>query len=340
MDFLAPIKRFDGFQQRHRGLAIPMAVIRKFGQDQAGNLAALVAYYGFFSLFPLLLVFVTILGYVLQGNHAELLSVERSVRANFPAVGKYLQFTSLHGHLLALILGILTSLWSGLGVTSAAQNAFDTIWAVPFKARPNFLSSRLRGIGLLASLGVLFLVSTAASGVVTGGLGGPGAKLAGIVLSLVLNVILFIVAFRLMTARSVETRCLWRGAVLAAIFWTILQAVGGAYVGHTLKHLPAGYASFGFVIGLLVWLHLGAQLTLYAAELNVVLQRELWPRSVIGAPTEPADQRALTDLAKVEERAQEETVDVSFDAAAGAAPADAGAAPVKPARTADPPRSA
>ncbi|HWD85535.1 MAG TPA: YhjD/YihY/BrkB family envelope integrity protein, partial [Solirubrobacteraceae bacterium] len=262
MDPLAPIKAFDRFQQRHKVLAVPLAVVRKFGQDQAGNLAALVAYYAFFSLFPLLLVFVTVLGYVLQHNHPELMSVENSVRSNFPAVGKYLQFTSLHGHLLALILGIVTSVWSGLGVTNAAQNAFDTVWAVPFKSRPDFLTSRLRGLGLLVTLGVLFLVATGASGVVSGGLGGPAARVGGIAVSFVLNVILFLVAFRMMTARSVETRCLVTGVVVAAIFWTVLQAVGGLYVGHALKHLPAGYASFGFVIGLLIWLHLGARMTL------------------------------------------------------------------------------
>jgi YihY family inner membrane protein len=357
MDVLAPVKRFDRFQQRHRGLAIPMAVIRKFGQDGAGRQAALVAYYAFFSLFPLLLVFVTILGYVLQHNPGELTSVENSVRANFPAVGSYLKFSSLHGSLLALILGVLTSLWSGLGVTNAAQNAFDTVWAVPFKERPDFLQTRLRGLMLLVSLGLLFLVATAASGLVTGGLGGAGAKVAGIAVSLLANIVLFLAAFRLMTSRTVRTSCLWVGVLVAAVFWTILQAVGGLYVGHTLKHLPAGYTSFAFVIGLLVWLHLGAQMTLYAAEVNVVVERRLWPRSLLGPPVEPADQRALTDLAKVEERHPAEIVDVSFDekeiaeeTGDGAGRSDAGGrqpdagnrAPDAddPARTADRPQSA
>jgi YihY family inner membrane protein len=336
MDILAPVKRFDRFQQRHKGLAIPLAVVRKFGQDQAGNLAALVAYYAFFSLFPLLLVFVTILGYVLQHNHGQMLSVENSVRQNFPAVGSYLHFTSLHGDLLPLILGIVTSLWSGLGVTNAVQNALDTVWAVPFKERPDFFMSRLRGLGLLVTLGLLFLVATAASGVVSGGLGGAGAKVAGIAVSLIVNVILFLVAFRLLTAKAVETRCLWIGVVVAAVFWTILQAVGGLYVGHAVKHVPTAYASFAIVIGLLVWLHLGAQMTLYAAELNVVLQRKLWPRSLLGPPLEPADQRALTDKAKVEERHPAEVVEVTFDPAM--AEPDRGETPVT--KTADPPPSA
>lgn len=335
MDVLAPIKRFDRFQQRHRGLAIPMAVIRKFGQDQAGRQAALVAYYAFFSLFPLLLVFVTVLGYVLQHDPTQLHSVEQSVRNNFPAVGKYLQFTSLHGHLLALIIGIVTSLWSGLGVTNAAQNALDTVWAVPFKERPDFLQSRLRGLMLLVSLGLMFLVATFASGLVTGGLGGAGARVAGIAVSFVVNVILFLASFRLMTARAVKTSCLWIGVLVAAVFWTVLQALGGLYVGHALKHVQAGYASFAFVIGLLVWLHLGAQMTLYAAEVNVVVTRKLWPRSLLGPPVEPADQKALTDLAKVEERHPAEIVDVTFDPNEIAGqPAD------DPARTADRPQNA
>jgi uncharacterized BrkB/YihY/UPF0761 family membrane protein len=148
--------------------------------------------------------------------------------------------------------------------------------------------------------------------VVSGGLGGPGAKVLGIVVSFLVNVVLFFAAFRLMTAAAVDTRCLWVGVVVAAVFWTILQVVGGLYVGHVLKGIPAAYASFGFVIALLVWLHLGAQMTLYAAEVNVVLQRHLWPRSLLGPPVEPADRETLAALAKVEERHPEEQVDVTF----------------------------
>ena len=89
MDLLRPVKAFDAVQQRHRWLAIPMAVVKKFGDDQGGNLAALVAYYAFFSLFPLLLVFVTILGFVLQGDPGAAHSISNSVlpssRSSAPA---------------------------------------------------------------------------------------------------------------------------------------------------------------------------------------------------------------------------------------------------------------
>jgi inner membrane protein YhjD len=288
-------------------------VVRKFSNDQGGSLAALVAYYAFFSLFPLLLVLVTVLGFVLHGDASAQKSIENSVLARFPIVGQKLDVQSLHGSVIALVIGIVTSLLAGLGVTSAAQNAFNRVWAVPFKDRPNFIQSRLRGIALLVSLGLLFIAATMASGLVTGGLGsGVLVKLAGIVISLALNFALFFVAFRLMTEKDVPSRDLRVGVIVAGILWEILQVIGGYYIGHVLKKSTGTYAQFGLVIALLVWLHLGAQMTLYAAEVNVVVSRKLWPRSLFGPPTEPADQETLTALAKVEERSPEQQVEVEF----------------------------
>ncbi len=310
---MRPVRRFDRHQQRHRALAVPLAVVRKFGDDQGGRLAALVAYYAFFSLFPLLLVFFTVLGFVLQGDPHLQDTVKNGVLGQFPIIGNDLKrIGGLHGATIALVIGIVTSLLSGLGVTQAAQNAFDTVWAVPFKDRPNFFHSRVRGLALLVLLGVLFLLATLASGLVTGGVGGPVAKVFGILISLLLNFALFLAAFRFMTSRAVATRCLWTGVVVAGVFWEILQVVGGYYIGHVLKHTSSTYGLFGLVIALLVWLHLGAQLTLYAAEVNVVVARRLWPRSLFGPPTVPADEETLRALAKVEERHDVEQVDVEF----------------------------
>ncbi len=312
MDLLAPVRAFDAFQQRKRWLAIPMAVVTKFGNDQAGGLAALVAYYAFFSLFPLLLVMVTILGFVLSGNPGAQKSVEHSVLSQFPIIGNQIKLHALSGSVVALIIGLVTSLLAGLGVTQAAQSALDRVWAVPYKDRPNFLQSRLRGLGLLASLGLMFVVSTAASGLVSGGFGGVLAKVAGIVVSLLLNFGLFFAAFRLMTAKSIPSRALRTGAIVAGVLWTVLQSVAGYYIGHVLKKQSGTGAEFGLVIALLLWLHLGAQVTLYAAEINVVVTRRLWPRSLLGPPEAPADQETLTALAKVEERSEGQQVDVEF----------------------------
>jgi membrane protein len=315
MDFLRPVRAFDHAQQRRPWLAIPVAVVKKFGDDQAGSLAALVAYYAFFSLFPLLLVFVTVLGFVLQGDPDLQRSIEDSALGQFPVIGTQLHHIGgLHGHVLALVIGLVTSVLAGLGVTQASQNAFNRVWAVPFKNRPNFLQSRLRGLALLVSLGALFIIATVATGLVTGGLGnGVPVKVIGIVFSLLLNFGLFFAAFRFMTSTSVPTRQLKTGVIVAGVLWEILQAVGGYYIAHVLKRSTSTYGVFGLVIALLVWLHLGAQMTLYAAEINVVLARRLWPRSLFGPPDEPADQRALTALAKVEERSEEQQIEVEFN---------------------------
>jgi YihY family inner membrane protein len=273
----------------------------------------LVAYYAFFSIFPLLLVFVTVLGFVLQGNPSAQESIQGSVLAQFPVIGTDLKNNvhALHGHTIALVIGIAVSLLGALGVTNAAQNAFDRVWAVPFKDRHNFFQARLRGLVLLISLGVVFIVATVASGLVIGGLGGPLLKVVGIALSLLLNFTLFLAAFRFLTSETVPTRSLWVGVGLASVLWELLQSVGGYYIGHVLRHASSTYGVFGFVIALLVFLRLGAQVTLYSAELNVVLARELWPRSLFGPPV-PADEKTLTALAKVEERSDREQIDVEF----------------------------
>ena len=313
MDLTRPVHAFDRLQQRHKALAVPSAVVKKFGDDQAGNLAALIAYYAFFSLFPLLLVFVTLLGYVLQGHPGAQESIKHSVLGQFPIVGQKLDVAALHGNVVALVIGLATSLWAGLGVTQAAQNAFDHVWAVPRKSRAGFVHSRLRGLALLFSLGGIFIIATLASGLVTGGIGhGALLRVAGIVFSLALNVGLFAAAFRLTTNRAVASRDLRPGVVVAAILWTIIQALGGYYIGHVLKGAHGAYPQFGFVIALLVWLHLGAQMTIFSAEINTVLARKLWPRSFFGPPTAKADQTTLTALAKVEERSDAEKIDVEF----------------------------
>jgi membrane protein len=314
MNFRARLEAFDRYQQRHRWLAVPFAVIKKFSDDQAGSLAALIAYYGFFSIFPLLLVFVTVLGYVLHGDPGLQSSVSNGVLQQFPIVGTDIgkNIHALHGNAASLIIGILGALWGGLGVTNASQNAFNKVWAVPHRERPNFIQTRLRGLGVLALLGVLFIISTVASGVVSGGVGGTAGVVGGIAFSLLVNVLLFLSAFRLLTAAEVGTRSLMQGVIVASVLWEVLQVAGGLYVNHVLRHADATYGVFGTVIGLISWLYLGAQVTLYAAEINVVRRRRLWPRSIFNDPSTSGDEKTLTAIAKVEERIEGEEINVTF----------------------------
>jgi YihY family inner membrane protein len=312
MDVLRPVRAFDRYQQRRKWLAVPSAVVKKFSDDSAGSLAALVAYYAFLSLFPLLLVMVTVLGFVLQGNASAQNAIEKSVLGQFPVIGEQIQLHQLTGRTTALVIGLVISLLAGLGVTQAAQKAFDTVWAVPVKDRANFLRSRLRGLLLLGCLGMLFIVSTAVSGFAAG-LGGAIDKAASYAISLALNFGLFLAAFRFLTSTTVATRLLWRGVAFAAVLWEILQIVGGIYINHVYRHATSTYSQFALVIAMLVWLHLGAQVTIYAAEINVVVARKLWPRSLLGPPDAPADEETLTALAKIEERSKREQVEVNFE---------------------------
>jgi membrane protein len=307
------LQKLDRFQQRHRALALPLAVIKKFGDDGAGNLAALIAYYGFFALFPLLLLFTTVLGFVLQGNPSAQHSIINSALGQFPIIGNQLQAHSLSGSGIALAVGIVGTLLAGLGVTLAAENAFNQVYGVPHRERPSFVQSRVRGLGTLTALGLLQIVSTVASGAVSGGAGkNVLLVIAGILVSLALNVVLFFATFRLLTDDSVPTGELWPGIICASVLWEILQAVGGLYIGHVVKNASNTYGTFATVIGLLTWLHLGAQAVIYSAELNTVLSLELWPRSLFGHQREE-DKRTLTQIAKTEERAEPQRVHVTFE---------------------------
>jgi len=309
MDALAPVRAFDRFQRRHAALAIPVAVVRNISDQGAGNAAVQMAYWAFFSLFPLLLVFVSILGFVLRGDSAARRTIVHSALSQFPIIGAHPG--NLAGSGVGLGLGLAATLLSGLGVTLATENALQTIYMVPRTRRPSFLSARWRGLKLLVASGVLQILSTVAAGAVSGGFGGPALVIAGLAVSLILNLALFFVVFRVLIPGVVPTRELWPGIVIAAVGWEVLQSVGGLYVAHVVKGAGQTYGSFAAVIGLLAWLYLGARIVVYAAEINVVVTRRLWPRSILDPP-EPADRRVRAALAKLEERDARETVAVTF----------------------------
>jgi membrane protein len=309
-------RRFDRYQQRHRWLGFPLAVQQKYSDDQGGYLAATISYYAFFSIFPLLLLFTTILGFVLRGHPDLQRSIVNSALGQFPVIGQQLHAHALRGSVTAVVVGTVLALWAGMGVALAAENAMNHLWGVPFKQRPDFLRARVRALKLLGLLGGGTLGATVLAGVGTAGAHwGIAWKVGGIVLSALLNVGLFWVAFKVLTAQDVTWHELVPGAVAAAILWTILQSLGTYYIGHQLKSSSSTYGTFAFVIVLLSWIYLGAHIMLLCAEANVVKSRKLWPRSfsqVVEQPLTHADERALEQRALVEERRREERVEVDF----------------------------
>jgi len=303
----------DRRQQRHRRVSFLAAVAKKFSDDQAGQLAALIAYYGFVSLFPLLLVLVTVLGFVLQGDPDLQQKILDGTLGQFPILSDQLKLHSLSGSGVALAIGIIGALLAGLGITSATQNAFNRIWDVPFKRRPNFLQARLHGLAMLGVLGAMAIISTLAAGFVGSASHGAPAVAGGVLVAFAVNLALFATAFKLLTAADVTWRDLLPGIVVAAVSWQLLQHLGGFYIDHVLKRTGPLYGVFALVLGLLAWLYFGAQLIIFAAEINVVKARRLWPRSFFSEPLLQADKRALTASAEVEERVEQEDVQVSFE---------------------------
>lgn len=314
--FRAKYRAFDRWQQRHAWLGFPLAVRQKYADDQGGYLAATISYYGFFSIFPLLLVVTTVLGYILRAHHHLYTSIVDTTLAQFPVIGDDLRVNSLHGNALALALGLGSSLWAGTGAFLAGQNAMNQLWGVPYTRRPNVLRARARALLLLVVLGGGVLATTVLTGLAAFGAEyGLGWKIGSIALSTGLNAGLFWVAFRVLTVEDVSWRELRGGAIAAAILYEILQALGGYYVGHVVKGAGNTYGTFALVIGLLSWIYLAAHVTLLAAEANVVATRRLWPRSfsiLVEQPPTDADRRALSQLGEVAERRQDEDIDVGF----------------------------
>ena len=309
------IRRVDHFQQSHRPLAIGFGVLKKFGDDRAGSLAALIAYYGFMATFPLLLMLTTITGF-LAGRHAGIEeTLLNSALRDFPVIGTQVgdAIHPLEGSTVALVIGLLGLVWGSLGVTQAAQHAMAEVWNIPGVDRPPFVSRLARGLGLFVVIGLGLIVTTLAASLSTFGDAPVVTKVVGLVLSVVVNIALFLVAFRILTVRHITLRCLVPGAVIGGLGWSLLQALGAYLVGHQLRHASQVYGYFASVLGLVSWLYLGAQLTLYAAEVNVVWMRRLWPRSIVQPPLTEADKRAFDDIALQGERRPEQSVESTWE---------------------------
>jgi YihY family inner membrane protein len=328
----AALERLDRSQQRRAWTAFPFAVVKKFGDDRAGSLAALVAYYGFFSVFPLLLVLVTVIGLVVGTDATWRQRVLDSALAQLPVVGTQLQRNvgAIHGSGLTLAVGLVGAIWAGQGVIGSFASAMDQVWNVPRRARGPFWIVRLRALLGLAILGATVVLSAALSAAGAGlssTAAGGALALAGLV---VIDAAAIAVGFRFLTAEELRWRDVLPGAVLGAIAWVALQAVGVWFVDRHVRGASDVYGVFAIVLGLLSWLYLTAQVLLVSAEVNVVLRRRLWPRSLFPPPTLEADRAALAQEATETEALPQQRVEVRFEEPTGA---DDGGRPASSRRT-------
>jgi len=284
----------DRSQRRWPVIGFPLAVLSKFNQDQAGNLAALIAYYGFIGIFPLLLLLTAVLDVLLKNDQHLRDQLINSALSQYPLIGPQIkaQTHSLPGSGLPFLFGAIFLLFGALGVARAMQNAQCTIWGISRDRRPPFPLAMLWSLALILAVGIGFIATTFLSGL-AGGAGhgafrGAASHVAAIAISLVVNMGMFWLSFWLATMRMVRWRDLRIGAVIAGVVWTVLQLAGGYVVAHQLSRAHDLYGTFGLVLGLIAWLYLQAEVTLYAAEVDVVIAKRLWPVPLPGADEEEA----------------------------------------------------
>jgi YihY family inner membrane protein len=332
------LRRVDAFQRARRPLAFAFAVNKKFGDDTAGNLAALITYYGFLSLFPLLLVLFTVLGIVAGSDPTFAHKIETSALSEFPVFGKTIgtNLGALHRNGgFGLTVGILGLIWGSQGIVQTGQFAMASVWNVPKVDRPGFLPRLGRSAAMLGVAGFFLIASTAAAGFASFApsfaKSVPGfVGTLGIVVSLVLNLLLYLFAFRILTPKTIAHRQLIPGALIGGAAWTALQNGGALLLEHQFKGSSELYGTFAIVLGLMAWIFLGARITLYAAEINVVWARHLWPRSLMQPPLTKADEEVYAALAQQARQRRELQVDTSFPdppPAADPSPATAGGTP-------------
>ncbi|OBA70046.1 ribonuclease BN [Mycobacterium sp. 1554424.7] len=309
----------DRLQRRNRVVGVVIAVIYKYLDDQGGYLSALITYYGFVSLFPLLLLMTTGLGVILAGRPDLQAQVLHSTLSQFPVIGSQLhEPQGLSGGTVAVVVGIAGALYGGLGVGQAVQNAMDSVWAVPRNKRPNPIRSRLRSLLLLVVLGSAALTATALSsiGQATGSLGILG-EIGATLAAVAINGLICLVAFRVTTARQLTYRQVWPGALAAAVIWQVLQRFGAGYVAHTVKSSSATNSVFALVLGLLAFLYLVSSTLVLCAEINVVLVERLYPRALLTPFVDDvnlteADRRTYSKKAKAERVKGFQRVSVRF----------------------------
>jgi uncharacterized BrkB/YihY/UPF0761 family membrane protein len=314
----------DRFQRRTPVVAVPYAVQKKFGNDNANLVVVALAWYGFTAIFPLLLAVVTVfqiigaqsLGHTLVNTLQE-----------FPIVGTNLKVVGKSpgdGSVIGLVVGLVGLLYGAQGVTQTAQLAMATVWNVPQYQRTGFLPRLGRSIAGLITIGGAFVINAFVTTYATGGTSNYAIRVPVLAGLLIVNIALYFAAFTLLTAKVIGPRGLLPGAIAGGIAFTALITVGTGLITHELKNADETYGTFGTVIGIVAFLLLLAKLSMYAAELNPVLSRKLYPRALpMGEPTD-ADHRVLADVVYQEQGRKDQAIGVGFgDDAANLAAADA-----------------
>jgi membrane protein len=293
----------DRLQRRHGVLGFPYAVMKKYGDDEGGREAALITYYGFLSIFPLLLLGVAVLSRVLADN-PDLR--ERLITAIVPeALRSTVEHSvaTLPTSAVPFVAGLLGLLFSGTGVVFSVYQTLNHVAGVPYRLRAGFVSRYVR---VFAMLGMLLLGAVAVGGltvVVTAIPEVPGVSRAAAVVGSALIIFAVVLAgAKVLLARPAPVRALWPGAVIGAVVVTVVLNAGASVLARLVARAGPVYGSFATVAGLFALLYLVGQALVYGAEIAAVRYARLWPRALDPSDPTEADVRAQALLAREQER--------------------------------------
>jgi len=319
------VETLDHAQRRFTPVSFPLGVFYKFFDDQGNYLAAIVTYYAFIAIFPLMLLGSSILGFLLQGNAHLQQEVLNSALRQFPIIGDELGRQELHGSTSAIVVGGLTATYGAMGLGQAIQNTVNIAWSVPRNSRPNPILLRLRSLVLLATAGfaVLGVSVLATVGSHTDVLGTNGTSTSWLrwliqILSFLIIGAMLTLLFRLATTRDHPLKFAAPGAFTLALMWQSLQWIGAYYVQHVIQATNHMNQTFALVLGLVGLLYIASVMGVLGIEVNVVLARRLWPRALLTPFTDrvdltEADRRAYAGYALMQRHKGFQTVAVTFD---------------------------
>ncbi|GAA3387771.1 YihY/virulence factor BrkB family protein [Cryptosporangium minutisporangium] len=307
------VRRLDVLQNRHRFLGLPWAVFRKYSDDNGAQLAALLTYYGFLSLFPLLLVATVIVVEVLRSQpELQQQLLERLVNPQIrPDVEQALRQLPSSGFPLAL--GLVSLVYAGTGGVLALYSALNRMWGVP---RRDLYPLGRRYVRVLVVLVLAFASAllSAGSAVVTDEvLGLPAVqRVAAAAATAAEMVVLIAIAHKMLVCRPLRIRDFWVGAVIGAVVITALLTVAVTVLPALVARAGPVYGSFATVVGVFAVLYLLSQTLVLSVEISTVLEAGLSPRGLTDARLTASDRRALVLQARRQERVAGQRITTTF----------------------------
>lgn len=294
--------KIDALQRRLPPIAIIFAITKKFGEDRGGHMAMLLAYRGFFSIFPLLLAFISGLELLLSNNESLRNNLIDSALATVPVIGTTLaeQADELGGNWVVLVTSVAVSIWAGLGLLEMLQEIINITWEVPRFDRPPFIIRKLRAAAGALVLAVCMAISGAGRWILSDSFPGIGHQIVGAILPIAAGMLAMMGLQKLMSARSVPLGSQLPSIIGMGLGWWGLQALGGFYLTRFVTQSSDRYGVFVVVLGLLSWSYLLGMLFMYANEFSTVLYLRRWPRSLTGRNLTRADMDAVRSMSRRE----------------------------------------